>query len=149
MTISKPLANTLFSFGLFLVISFALVGMSLIEIISDQQPAWYSYLILVVLTPLSLFLAYRIFINYKVIELGNEKITIKYPVKNTRKHYPLGRVAYWRESIVKTGKNSTFKELEIVFDDNFKLNLGLREYSNYPKVQSYLTKKLAKKKQAD
>lgn len=148
MTVSKPLNSTLFSFGLFIVISFILVGMSLIEFTSDQEPAWYTYLILVVLTPLSLFLSYRVFINYKIIELGNEKITIKYPVRNNKKHYPLGRVSYWRESIVKTGKNSTFKELEIRFDDNFKLNLGLREYSNYPKVQSYLTKKLAKKKQA-
>ncbi|HRK55210.1 MAG TPA: hypothetical protein PK185_14935 [Cyclobacteriaceae bacterium] len=122
--------------------------MSLIEFTSDQEPAWYTYLILIALTPLSLFLTYRIFINYKVIELANEKITIKYPIRNSRKHYPLGRVIYWRESIVKTGKNSTFKELEIRFDDNFKLNLGLREYSNYQKVQSYLTKKLARKKQA-
>ncbi|MEQ8364595.1 MAG: hypothetical protein RH948_17095 [Cyclobacteriaceae bacterium] len=147
MTVSKPLNGTLFSFGLFIIISFVLVGMSLIEFTSEQHPAWYTYLILVALTPLSLFLVYRIFINYKVIELGNEKITIQYPVKNNRKHYPLGRVSHWRESIVKTGKNSTFKELEIVFDDNFKLNLGLREYSNYQKVQSYLTRKLAKKKQ--
>ncbi|MFZ1806319.1 MAG: hypothetical protein WAU36_03800 [Cyclobacteriaceae bacterium] len=148
MTVSKPLNGTLFSFGLFIVISFVLVGMSLIEFISDQEPAWYTYLVLIILTPLSLFLTYRIFINYKVIELGKEKIVVKYPVKTTKKHYPLDRVTYWRESIVKTGKNSTFKELKIVFDDQFKLNLGLREYSNYSKVQSYLTKKLSQKKQA-
>lgn len=147
MTVSKPLNGTLFSFGLFIVISFILVGMSLIEFISDLEPAWYTYLILIVLTPLSLFLTYRVFINYKVIELGKEKIVVKYPVKNSKKQYPLGRVIYWKESVVKTGKNSTFKELEIAFDDAFKLNMGLREYSNYQKVQSYLTKKLARKKQ--
>ncbi|GAB1445161.1 hypothetical protein MASR2M41_08280 [Flammeovirgaceae bacterium] len=121
--------------------------MSLIDLLSDQQPEWYTYLILIVLTPLSLFLTYRVFINYKVIELGNEKISINYSVRNSRKHYPLTQVTRWRESIVKTGKSSTFKELEIHFDDNFKLNLGLREYSNYQQVQAYLTKKLGKKKQ--
>lgn len=147
LTVSKPLNNTLFSFGLFIVISLVLIGMSLIEFFSDQEPEWYTYLILIVLIPLSLFLIYRVFINYKVIELGNGKICITYPVRNSNKQYPLARVTRWRESIVKTGKNSTFKELEIQFDDNFKLNLGLREYSNYQQVQAYLTRKLGKKKQ--
>lgn len=147
MTVSKPLSGTLFSFGLFLTLSFTLVGMSMIEFLSDAHPSWYTYLILILLTPLSFFLTFRVFINYKIIELGNGQIVIKYPVRKGKKHYPLSRVTYWKESVVKTGKNSTFKELEIRFDDKFRLNLGLREYSNYQKVQAYLTKKLAGKKQ--
>ena len=146
LTVSKPLNSTLFSFGLFIAISWVLVGMSLVGLVSDQHPAWYTYLILIVLAPLSLFLMVREFVNYKVIELGNGRIGIRYPVRNRKKDYPLARVTGWRESIVKTGKNSTFKELEIRFDDNFKLNLGLREYSNYRQVQAYLLKKLGKKK---
>jgi len=121
--------------------------MSMIRLVADPQPEWYVYLSLAVLTPLAFFLTFRVIINYKVIELGNGQITIKYKIRKKLRQYPLSRVIYWKESIVKTGKNSTFKELEIRFDDQFRLNLGLREYSNYPKVQAYLTKKLAGKKQ--
>lgn len=147
MTVSKPLTSTLLSFALFVIISIVLIGMSLVALIGDAHPAWYVYLILIVLVPLSIFIMYRIFYNYKVIELGNNHITIKYPVRKKNKEYHLAQVVHWRESVVKTGKNSTFKELEIQFVDQFRLTLGLREYSNYPKVHAYLTRKVGKKKQ--
>lgn len=146
LTISKPLGSTLLSFSLFLIISYVLIGMSLLQLLSATEPGWYVYLVLAVLTPLALFLTVRIFVNYKIIELGEGKIGVRYTVRKKKRDYPLSRVVHWRESVVKTGKNSTFKELEILFDDNFKLTLGWREYSNYPKVHAYLARKLAKKK---
>ena len=121
--------------------------MSLIQILSDQEVPWYAYLVLFTLTPLAIFITYRTFFNYKLIEFGNDKITIKYTVRKKIKFYTLSEVLYWRESVVKTGKNSTFKELEIKFSDHFKVNLGLREYTEYPKVFIYLDKKLSNKKQ--
>ena len=42
LTVSKPLNSTLFSFGLFIAISWVLVGMSLVGLVSDQHPAWYT-----------------------------------------------------------------------------------------------------------
>lgn len=146
MLISRPLQSTLISFGLFLVLSFAIVGMSLIQVIADKHPPWYVYLILVLLAPLSLFLTFRIFINYKQVEFGNNQISVRYTVRKKIKSYPLSDVLQWRESIVKTGKNSVFKEIEIQFSDQFKVTLGLKEYSDYPRVKAYLEKKLGKKK---
>jgi len=149
LTTSRPLRSTLISFAMFVVISLVLIGMCLLQFFSDRSPAWYIYLFLIVLIPLTLFLIYKVFLNYKIIELGNGQVVIHYPVRKVKKHYPLARVVYWKESTVKTGKNSTFNELEVVFDDQFKLNLGLKEYSNYAKVYAYLTKKLPKKNRSE
>lgn len=146
MLTSKPLPNTLVSFALFLVLSFALIGMSLIQVVGNKNASWYVYLVLGVLVPLSLFITFRSFINYKLIQFGNNQIAVKYPVRKKVKEYSLSDVLHWKESLVKTGKNSTFKEIEIQFTDRFKVTLGLREYSDYPKIKSYLEKKLGKKK---
>lgn len=146
MTISKPLGSTILSFTLFLLISYALIGMCFIQVLKDQHPAWYIYLTLSILTPLATYLTYKIFINYKILEVGNDKIVVKYTVRKKVRSYKLDNVISWRESVVKTGKNSTFKEIEIKFEDNFTFSLALKEYSNYPKVYAYLSKKLAKKK---
>lgn len=147
MTVSKPIGSTLLSFVLFLFISYVLIGMSILQLVGDREPAWYVYLVIVTLTPMALFITFRVFINYKVVELGNDQIVVKYPVRKKHKQYRLNQVIQWRELIVKTGKSSTFKELEILFDDKFKLTLGLREYTNYPKLYTYLAKKLPGKKQ--
>lgn len=120
--------------------------MSLIQVTGNKSAAWYVYLVLIVLVPLSLFITFRTFINYKLIEFGNNQIAIKYRVRKKVKTYPLNEVLHWKEAIVKTGKNSTFKEIEIQFADHFKVALGLREYSNYPKVKAYLEKRLRAKK---
>jgi hypothetical protein len=120
--------------------------MSLIPILKDEQPPWYTYLALVILVPTALLLTYRVFFNYKVIAFGNDQIVISYPVKRSSKIFSNDKVVHWRELIVKTGKTSSFKELEILFENNFKITIGLKEYTNYPKVYAYLTKKLPGKK---
>lgn len=147
LTVSKPIGSTLLSFVLFLVICYVLIGMSILQLVQDQEPAWYVYLVIIALTPMALFITFRVFINYKVVELGNDQIVVKYTVRRKHKQYRLNQVIQWRELIVKTGKSSSFKELEILFDDKFKLTVGLREYTNYPKVCTYLAKKLPGKKQ--
>lgn len=149
MITSKPLQGTIISFTLFLIFSYAIIGMSLLQLIYDTNPSWYVYLVVVIMTPLAIFLSIRTFVNYKVIGFGNNQISIRYTVRRKIKSYPLAEVAYWKESIVKTGKNSTFKEIEIQFADQFKINLGLKEFSDYPKVQAYLEKKLRKKKREE
>ncbi len=146
MTISKPLGSTILSFTLFLLISYILIGMCFIQVLKDQQPSWYIYLTLSILTPLALYLTNRIFINYKILEIGKDTIVVKYTVRKKVRSYNLDKVISWTETVVKTGKNSAFKEIEIKFEDGFTFSLGLKEYSNYPKVYAYLSKKLAKKK---
>ena len=143
---SKPTSGTLTSFSVFLIISFVLIGMSLIQVTGDVSPPWYSYLAIGVLSPIALAVVIKIFINYKVIRLGNNQITVDYPIKKAQHAYSLKDVVHWRESLVKTGKKSTFKELEILFADKRKVRLAHKEYTHYPEILAYLDRKLSAKK---
>jgi len=145
MVVSKPTGRTLVSFSLFLIIAFVLVAMSAVTIYNDSNPPWYSYLIVSSLGPISVFLLFRLIFGFKVIRLGNNQIEIFRPALNHRVTYTLAQVEYWRESKVKTGKSSTYKELEVRFDSGKKIELGHQEYSNYGPMISYLKKKVGKK----
>lgn len=45
----------------------------------------------------------------------------------------------WRENIIKT-PSGTFKELNLMFGNNERIDFSMQEYSNYDKVVSYLRK---------
>ncbi|MGE0587350.1 MAG: hypothetical protein AB7O48_02165 [Cyclobacteriaceae bacterium] len=149
MIVSKPTSNTLVSFSLFLIITYAIIGMSVLQLVSDGNPPWYTYLVLAVMVPVAIFLTIKIFINYKRISIGNNTIEVHLPIRRIKKKYELKRIESWKESLVKTGKNSTFRELEIRFDDQFKLTLGHKEFTHYQEIHNYLTKKVGGKKVVD
>lgn len=110
------------------------------------KPAWYSYLIIALLTPIGIFVTYKIFVRYKVIYMGNNQVAIQYPVLRKKNTYALNEINYWKENVVKTGKNSTYKELEIVFADKRKLSVGHKEHTDYARMISYLNQKAPRKK---
>lgn len=120
--------------------------MSVLQLVSDGNPPWYTYLVLVVMVPVAVFITIKIFINYKRILVGNNMIEVHFPVRRVKKKYELKRIESWRESVVKTGKNSTFRELEIRYDDQFKLTFGHKEFTHYREILNYLTKKVGGKK---
>jgi len=116
--------------------------------IRDPQPAWYTYLIIVLLLPIAMFVGYKIFIRYKIISIGNNLIEMRFPVLRTSSRYRLDQIERWWENVVKTGKNSTYKELEIKFSDGQKLSMGHKEFTEYDKVIKYLQQKVPKLKKA-
>ena len=148
MIISKPQRTTITSFILFLTITFIVLGMNVWIVRSDPQPAWYNYLVILLLTPIAAFVGYKIFIRYKVIYLGNNLIEISYPVLKTTTKYPLDQIERWTENLVKTGKNSVYKELEIRFKDGQKISMGHKEFTEYDKVIKYLHQKVPQQKKA-
>jgi len=117
-------------------------------VIRDPQPAWYNYLVIFLLLPIGLFVGYKIFIRYKIISFGNNLIEMRFPVLRTLSKYRLDQIAYWTENVVKTGKNSNYKELEIKFTNGQKLSMGHREFTEYDKVIKYLQQKTPKLKKA-
>lgn len=123
--------------------------MNILVLLKDPQPAWYTYLIIVILIPIAGFVLYKIFIRYKVVRLGNNQIELSYPVLRSSKSYPLDQLEYWKEHLVKTSKNSVYKEVEIRFKDGVKLTMGHKEHTEYPRIIQYLTQKTPKKKQSD
>ncbi len=144
MIVSKPRTNTIVSFLFFLLITVGVLAMNVVSIF--RGAAWYNFLIVVLLVPIGLLVSYRIFIRYKIIRLGNNQVEIHYPVLGRKHLYSLQAVANWRESIVKTGKNSVYKELEIEFEDKRKLSFGQKEQTEYDRVVAYLKQKVPKKK---
>lgn len=148
MIISKPQTNTIVSFTFFLLLTLAVLSMNILVLIKDPQPAWYTYLIIALLIPIAVFVLYKIFIRYKVIRLGNNQVELSYPVLRSNTKYPLDQIDYWVEHLVKTGKNSVYKEMEIKFKDGVKLTFGHKEHTEYASVVKYMAQKIPKKKRA-
>ncbi len=120
--------------------------MNLVVVIQGQLAAWYNYAIVIVLVPIGLFVLYRIFIRYKVLRLGDNKIQIDYPVLRQSKKYSINEIVAWRENKVKTGKTSEYKELQILFTDKNKLSVGHKEHTEYHRMVQYLAQKAHKKR---
>lgn len=112
----------------------------------NKSAAWYNYLVAFLLLPIGLFVTYKIFIRYKVILAGNNSIEINYPVLRKTEKYTLPSIIAWRENIIKTGKNSVYKQLEILFDNKTRLSIGQKEHTEYPRLVQYLQQKIPKKK---
>ena len=146
MITSKPQTSTIISFTVFLSLTFIVLGMNVYVIIKDLQPAWYTYLIVVILTPIAIFVLYKIFIRYKILRLGNNLVELTYPVLRRTKKYSLDQIEYWIEHKVKTGKNSVYKEVEIKFTDGLQVTIGHKEHTEYPRIVQYLSLKALKKK---
>jgi Zn-dependent protease with chaperone function len=145
--ISKPQTSTLLSFAFFLVLTFSVLTLNLIAII-QKHAAWYNYLIAGLLVPIGLFVLYKIFFRYKVISMGNNQIEVRYPVLNRSEKYSVKSVVAWRENIIKTGKQSTYKQLEILFENQKRLGLGQKEHTEYARLIHYLQQKIPGKKTA-
>ncbi len=146
MIVSKPRANTLISFIFFLIITIAVLALNISSIVTTATPAWYNYATIALLAPVGLFVLYRIFIRYKIISAGNNGLEIRFPVMGRKRRYPIEEVVSWRENAVRTGKNSVYRELEVLFADQKKLTLGNQEHTEYDKLLQYLVKKAAKKR---
>jgi len=119
-----------------------------IIVIVNKTAAWYNYLISLLLLPIGVFVAYKIFIRYKVIRAGNNSVEISYPVMRKTEKHTLQSIVAWRENIVKTGKNSVYKQLEILFDNKTRLSIGQKEHTEYVRLVQYLQQKIPKKKTA-
>ena len=120
--------------------------MNVYIIIKAPHPPWYTYAISIGLGSIAAFVIFKMFIQYKVIRMGNNEIAIHYPVLRKLTRYPLARIDYWRENQVKTGKKSVYKELEVVFEDGKKISTGQKEYTEYQKMIQYLLQKAPRKR---
>ncbi|MBI1769760.1 MAG: hypothetical protein HYR67_15445 [Bacteroidetes bacterium] len=147
LIISRPQTNTLISFSFFILITVAVATMNVVVVIKGQLVAWYNYLVLIVLIPIGLFVVFRIFIQYKILRLGGNQIQIDYPVLRKSQKYSIEEIVKWRENKVKTGKNSEYKEVEILFSDRNKLSISHKEHTEYPRIVQYLTQKASKKRE--
>lgn len=128
------------------MITIVVIVMNVLAISLDANPMWYNYLILALLIPMGSFVIYKIFIRYQVIQMGNNKISVRLPVLRKFREYSLANIIAWAENKVKTGKNSNFKELQILFDDGKKIVASHKEHTEYDRMLKYLSQKAPGKK---
>ncbi|MBL3656622.1 hypothetical protein [Fulvivirga sediminis] len=143
MIVAKPKKGTLFSLGLFIVLAVGLATYITYTMLQGQ-PVWYQYALVALLYPIGIGLAIKVVWGYKVITVGKNKISIKYPIRFQTVEYTLKQLISWKEAIVKTG-TGTFKEVSIKFDNGKVLNLSYQEHTDYPQVIQYLKKKCPRK----
>jgi hypothetical protein len=146
LIVSKPQTNTIVSFSLFLLITIVVLAMNVFALVRVPAPAWYNYLIVVLLVPIGLFVFYKIFVRYKVIRLGNNRLELSYPIMRKHNVYSLQDIVAWKENVVKTGKSSVFRQLEIFLPDKQRISFGDKEHTEYSRVVQYLNQKVPKKK---
>jgi hypothetical protein len=142
MIVLRPKVNTLFSLSLFT--SFCLVAGAVgIAHFYFDDVSWYDYIFLYFLMPLGILLLVRMIFNYKMVTLGNNKITVVYPTRFKEKNYSLADIDIWSETSVKT-PSGLYKELQIKFKDASKVRLSFHEHKGYPQALDYLQKKCKK-----
>ncbi len=120
--------------------------MNVFALVKTPSPAWYNYLMVALLAPIGLFVLYKIFVRYKIIRLGNNRLELSYPMLKKHSIYPLQEIVAWKENVVKTGKSSVFRQLEIFLPDRQRISFGDKEHTEYSRVVQYLNQKVPKKK---
>ena len=145
MIVAKPNPQTLFSFGFFALASAAIIYWNASIYFFSPHPRWYNFGILLLLAPILGYVLYRLLFQLKRIELGNNTFVVHYLFYKKKKSYAVAEIESWKEHQVKVGKNSTYREVEIVFKSAKKISLGKKEYTEYDKVLGYLKKKVGKK----
>ncbi|MEQ8926417.1 MAG: hypothetical protein RLO81_11425 [Fulvivirga sp.] len=144
MIIVKPKIGTLFSLGVFVAVSLSVSGYSVGYVFGAEKPEWYHYALFLIFGPIGIGLLFRMIFKYKVVRFGKGSVIINFPTRFNEKTYDLKEVKMWHETTIKTA-GGKYKELEILFEDNKRLNLSMQEHSDYPKVVTYLKKKIAKR----
>jgi hypothetical protein len=144
---SKPIISTQFAFGVFILVGMAICYYGLSQWWANRA-SWYHYAFILVFLPLSLFLLLKMILSLKSVEVWDEKIKVNFLLFPKKRDYALSDIVHWNEEVIKTGKNNTYRELEIKFHDNLRIRLAYREYSNYEKMLAYFTRKIPGRKRA-
>lgn len=142
MIVSKPKPNALIALGLFIVLNLV-AGVYALNTLFNNDGHWYHYAMTAVNLPLGIMLLIRQLITYKVISIGDNRLSVMYPLRGAQQHFNLMELVSWKEEIIKT-KNAPFRQLEIQFD-NFLLKLTIQENTHYEQILKYLKKRAGKK----
>lgn len=145
MIVAKPKISTLFSLGIFVALCLAISGYAIGHMLSGKTILWYHYTLGIIFFPIGLGLLLRMLLGYRVIRVGKERFEVHFPSRFTRRTYKLKDIQEWKETAVKT-VSGTFKEIEVLFNDQKKITVSIQEHTDYKPLLKYLQKKCAKLK---
>lgn len=142
----KPKVSTLFSIGVFLIISF---GIFFYTIYSGSNSLAYSViqLILVFTTgPIAVAVTLKTLWGLKLLEISKEKFIIKYPFRFTTYKFIGKDIEYWKLEKIKT-YGGEYEELIWQLKNGKKYAMSKQEHTAYDKALNYMLKKFKKLKQ--
>lgn len=145
MIISKPKPNTLFSLGVFLAVIYSLLLFIVNSAVESNLFRWYHIAGIGVLGPIALGVSLKTLFGYKIIKIGDNKVSVYFPLRFSTKVYSLKTLVHWGEITIKTAA-APYHQVELLFENGKKVKIGKQENSNYDKVLNYFKKKHAKKK---
>jgi hypothetical protein len=143
MIVVKPKPGTIFSIMMFSLplLALAIYGF---YILKTDQPLWYHYLYMLGFGPISLGLIFRQIFGYRTITLGKDKLIISYLLKRGKIIHSLKQLKQWNETAIKT-PSGNYKQVELIFETNYKVALSMQEHTEYHQVVKFLKKKHSKK----
>ena len=143
MIVSKPKSQTVFALSLFQVIIFAVTIWVILDLVRYPEAFFFLKITLApILLVIWTFVAVKFYTSLKTIELGDHKISYKFPLQ-TKRTFNIAAIQSWKEEKVKTRGNE-FKELQIQLANRW-LKVSNREHTAYEEVRKYLSKKVKRK----
>lgn len=143
MIVSKPKSQTVFALSLFQVIILAVTIWVIIDLVNHPEAYFLAKLLLApILLVIWVFVAVKFYVSLKTIEAGDNKISVKFPLKKEQV-YKLADIHGWKEETVKT-KGGDFKELQIKVSNQL-IKISNREHTSYDDLRKYLRKKAKQK----
>jgi len=143
MIVAKPKVGTLFSLGVFIILSLIGSGYAIGRFFSGEAMLWYHYALAVIFFPIGMGLLFRLLLGYRIVKISKGRFDVNYPSRFSKKTYKINDLDKWKEVEVKTA-TGTYKEVELHFNDKKKLSFSMQEHTDYPKLKNYLSKKCAK-----
>lgn len=142
MIVSKPKRSTLFSIGVFLLLTFSLFIYSVISVTETNDKTWW-YLIIYTSGPIGLIVLIRILTSIKIITIRKEKFEFKVPFKFQKIAFDGKELAEWNHTIIKT-YGGLYEELNFKLQSGKELSLSKQENTEYDKALNYMKKKFKK-----
>ncbi len=101
-----------------------------------------------IITVVLLLLLVKMMAGFKFIIAGKSQIVVSLPLRGTKRVYALNQVMGWQEEKVVANKRE-FKQLSLLFEDKFSINVSNHEHLEYDNLFSYLKKRLPRKRLKD
>jgi hypothetical protein len=101
-----------------------------------------------IITVVLLLLLVKMMAGFKFIIAGKSQMVVSLPLRRMKRVYSLNEVMGWQEEKVVANKRE-FKQLSLLFEDKFSINVSNHEHLEYDALLNYLKKRLPKKRLKD
>jgi len=143
MIVSRPKRKALSALTVFILVSLGLGGYNMRMIVAGSH-WWFNYLMTFIFLPAGIVLLLRLVFNYKLVRLGEGKITQAFPARRSKQTRKFNDMISWDETIIQT-VSGVYRQVRINFPD-LVISLSHQENSEYDRIIAVLKNKAAKKK---